>query len=108
MAREEIEAGDSRGSIYVAPAFRAGLRAEAGEKVGVFVFWDVKVSRDPNDIKFDVGMVEMRSLRALRSEVVAAARTWCPLVRTPRVNWLSVKMYKLSMWGEEAMRGRAS
>ena len=37
MAREEVEAGYTRGSIYVAPAFRAGLRAEAGEKVGVFV-----------------------------------------------------------------------
>ena len=38
VTSEEIKAGDSRGSIYVAPAFRAGLRAEAGEKVGVFVF----------------------------------------------------------------------
>ena len=37
MARKEFEAGYTRGSIYVAPAFRAGLRAEAGEKVSVFV-----------------------------------------------------------------------
>ena len=38
VTREEINAGDSRGSIYIAPALRAGLRADAGEKVGVFVF----------------------------------------------------------------------
>ena len=38
MAREEVEAGDSGGPINITPASRAGLRAEAGEKVGVFVF----------------------------------------------------------------------
>ena len=55
MTREEVEAGDSGGPINITPASRAGLRAEAGEKVGVFVFWDIKVGRDPNDMKFDVG-----------------------------------------------------
>ena len=54
VTRQEIEAGDSRGSIYIAPAFRAGLGAETGKKVGVLVVGDVEVCRDPDDIKFDV------------------------------------------------------
>ena len=54
VTRQEIEAGDSRGSIYIAPAFRAGLGAETGKKVGVLVVGDVEVCRDPDDIEFDL------------------------------------------------------
>ena len=50
VTRQEIEAGDCRGSIYIAPAFRADLGAEACEEVGVLGVGDVEVCRDPDDI----------------------------------------------------------
>ena len=49
--------------------------------------------------------VEVDSQRVY-NVVVGRAAAAGPL--TPRVNWLSVNMYRLSMWRQEEMRGRAS